>query len=192
MILGSTGNESTTSLRGETGLDRAKYQAFLKVRFGDRTGEAERVFPAAADADVPGAIDRVVTVAVNAAPARLMARSLAGARTDAFLYRFTRRPDTARGRELGAFHGVDLAYVFGNMADPGYTELDRELSRLVMAYWLNFAKTGEPNGPGLPAWPVYEAATEQNLDFGDTIRVEARLYRTSCDFSDQVSRFRPK
>lgn len=192
MILGSTGNEGTAYLRGEKGLDREKYEAFLRVRFGDHTAEARRLFPAVSDADVPRAIDRCVTVAVNAEPARRMARVLARVRTNAFLYRFTRQPDTIRARELGAFHGVDLAYVFGNMAAAGYTDTDRELSRQMMAYWVHFAATGDPNGPGLVVWPAYDAVSDRNLDFADTVRVERHLYQQECDFIDQTSRFSQK
>jgi para-nitrobenzyl esterase len=36
--------------------------------------------------------------------------------------------------------------------------------------WLRFAATGNPNGPGLPAWPAYTAAADQYLEFGDTIK----------------------
>ena len=150
MIVGSTGNEGTTYLRGERDLTLGKYATFLTARFGARTAEALALFPAATDADVARAIDACITVATNAQPARYVARALERARTPAYLYRFTRKPDTARARELGAFHGVDLAYVFGNMpAGDGYTDADRELSRQVMAYWVHFAETGDPNGPGL-------------------------------------------
>ena len=190
MIVGSTGNEGTTYLRGERDLTLARYETFLAARFAPDTAAAKALFPAGGDADVAGAIDRCVTVAVNAQPARFMARALEGARATAYLYRFTRRPDTARARELGAFHGVELAYVFGNLpAADGYTDQDRELSRQMMAYWVNFARTGDPNGPGLAAWPAYAIATDRNLDFADTVRVEHHLSRRECDFIDRVSRF---
>jgi para-nitrobenzyl esterase len=190
MIVGSTGDEGTVYLRGEKDLSLAKYQDFLKVRFGPDTAEAAAMFPAKNIRDVPQAIDRFITVAVNAEPARLTARALAAGNTKAFLYRFTRRPNTAKARELGAFHGVDLAYVFGNMKDSeGYTAADRELSRQMMAYWVNFAKTGDPNGPGLPAWPAYDAESDRNLNFFDTVRIEQHLYRKECDFIDNASSF---
>ncbi|MBI4803710.1 MAG: carboxylesterase family protein [Desulfovibrio sp.] len=192
MIVGSTGDEGTVYLRGEKDLSLAKYQAFLNARFGQDTAEALAMFPAKDDRDVYQAINRFITVAVNAQPARLMARTLAEGNSKAFLYRFTRRPNTAKARELAAFHGVDLAYVFGNMADSeGYTAADRELSRQVMAYWVNFAKTGDPNGPGLPAWPAYDARSDSNLNFADTVQAEQHLYQRECDFIDKVSRFRP-
>ncbi|MGA8042828.1 MAG: carboxylesterase family protein [Terracidiphilus sp.] len=57
-----------------------------------------------------------------------------------------------------AFHSDDIEYVFGTLdTRPGWTirPEDRKLSDQMMGYWTNFAKTGDPNGEGLPQWPKY-------------------------------------
>jgi para-nitrobenzyl esterase len=52
--------------------------------------------------------------------------------------------------------------------------------------WVRFAKTGAPNGPGLPKWPAYRQAPEQHLEFGDTIRTGCRLFAAELDFWEKV------
>jgi para-nitrobenzyl esterase len=62
-----------------------------------------------------------------------------------------------------AFHSDDIAYVFGTLdTRPGavWRPEDRKLSEQMMDYWTNFAKNGDPNGPGLPEWPRLDKTGE--------------------------------
>ena len=105
----------------------------------------------------------------------------------AYLYHFTRVPPGSK--ILGAFHLLDIGYVFNNFrpflsplkADKYFDDTDRALSDAIMSYWVNFAATGDPNGDGLTEWPVYDAATGQYLDLGSTIQVKSGLYNEACD-----------
>jgi len=57
------------------------------------------------------------------------------------------------------FHADDIEYVFGTLdtrPESAWRPEDRQLSELFMSYWTNFARTGDPNGPGLPVWPRYD------------------------------------
>jgi para-nitrobenzyl esterase len=63
-----------------------------------------------------------------------------------------------------------LPYVFGNLWATGsqggdFQRADRDLSTIMQAYWTNFAKTGDPNGPGLPAWPGFDGRERKYLRF---------------------------
>lgn len=186
VIAGSTANEGALYLTGEKNLDLPRYEKFLEARFGPQTREARAMFPAATDADVPGAIDRLITVGANAQPARFTAGNAAKTGNRAWLFHFTRVPATRLAKAGGAHHGVDLAYVFGNLDEPGAYDLtDRSLSDQMMGYWVNFARTGDPNGPGLPAWPAFTVANEAHMEFGDTVRPGARLYKDECQFIEE-------
>ena len=76
-------------------------------------------------------------------------------------------------------HSSDLAYVFGNLKSTGslpgdFTDDDRSLSAQIQGYWTNFAKTGNPNGPGLREWPKFEGKSRMYASFTTDARVEIR------------------
>jgi para-nitrobenzyl esterase len=191
IIVGSTLNEGTLYLADEKDLSVEKYKSFLKARFADNFGKAFEMFPAYKAEDVARAIDHFLTVAANAQPARLVAQSMERKKSKAYLYQFTRLPDTAMARKLKVHHGVELAYVFGNMTkSEGYNDTDMGLSNKMMDYWVNFAKTGNPNGKGLPYWPAYKSKSDLNLELSGTIHTNKNLFKKECDFISRQSTYR--
>jgi para-nitrobenzyl esterase len=187
IIVGSTLNEGNIYLAGETDLSVEKYKSFLKSRFAGNYVKAFEMFPVDKAKDVAQAIDKILTVAANAQPARFVAQSMEHKKSKSYLYQFTRLPDTALARKLGVHHGVDIAYVFGNInKSDGYDDTDKELSGKIMDYWVNFAKTGNPNGHGLPDWPAYESKSDLNMEFSDTIHINKHLFKKECDFINNL------
>jgi para-nitrobenzyl esterase len=61
-------------------------------------------------------------------------------------------------------HSAELKYVFGLLGDQASDPAARNLSEQMQQYWTNFAKTGDPNGPGLPKWPTFDGATRSYLE----------------------------
>ena len=97
-----------------------------------------------------------------------------------WLYRFDLPTNIADGKQ-GATHASEIAFTFNTFADSqagGVVMHDRDDAavRELASRWsqtvLNFAKTGDPNGGGLPAWPVYEADNRQSLVMDRESRIE--------------------
>ena len=94
-----------------------------------------------------------------------------------YYYNFGHLPPAPSGSpwaRWGAGHWAELPYVFGHpdQAPGTWTCGDRALSNAMIGYWTNFAKHGNPNGPGLNEWPPFTCEHPQVLHFDSTIRVD--------------------
>ncbi|HQY90500.1 carboxylesterase family protein [Caldilinea sp.] len=89
----------------------------------------------------------------------------------------------------GAVHSADIEYALGNLATNrvyAWTAEDEQVSALMQGYYANFIKTGDPNGPGLPAWPrVDEGAEVQYMVWDLHPRVESDQHRARYEFHRQ-------
>jgi para-nitrobenzyl esterase len=123
---------------------------------------------AAAEPSVRRGHDRAVTFANMACPAYQMAGAARRAGARAFVYRFTRIRPGLGGERLRAYHGAEIPYVFDTHDDWLATdEADRRLTGEMMRYWTNFARNGDPNADGLPAWPAYDPRDARVMALGD-------------------------
>jgi len=83
--------------------------------------------------------------------------------------------------------------VFGNLG-ANYAAADHEISAAMQQYWTNFAKTGDPNGAGLPKWPKYDPASQGYIEFTDNGPVAREgLRRAYCDlYVENIQRLMPR
>jgi para-nitrobenzyl esterase len=120
---------------------------------GASVDELRRLYPEASR-NLAELAARLYTDRVFTEPVRLVARSHAATGSPTFRYRFSYVPEAQRPGSEGG-RGRELQFIFGAEGVPGagvFTHRDREVSNLLRAYWTNFAKTGDPNEPGLPLW----------------------------------------
>jgi para-nitrobenzyl esterase len=113
------------------------------------------------------------------------AQTLAGfadkAGATARVYHFAYIADHFRGKVPGVNHGGEIPFVFG-FRGLGFlgnftNEADRKTAAETGDYWTNFAKTGDPNGAGLPPWPAFSDASRQTLLVDDTTKAVADFRR---------------
>ena len=137
---------------------------------------------AAREPDVRRGHDQATALVDMACPAYLMAASARGSGHRSWVYRFSRvRPGPGALRVL-AYHGAEIPYVFDTHDRwlPG-DALDVSLTGAMMAYWSNFARSGDPNGAGLAVWPAFGAASAQVLDLGARIEPIDAPDRALCE-----------
>ena len=202
VIVGSMSDEGSTLYAGMAEPSKDEFVGGLRAQYGGGGG-GDAVLAAYATE-----IDTSTKVAGQAIQAdrsftwqmRAWARAI-GDGTDVYLYFFSHAPPVFRlyvpdrpeldvpggQRSNGAYHSGDLAYAFGNVGLVGidWNDRDRELSDQMSQYWVNFAKTGNPNGDGLPEWPEYDRETERAIEFGaDGTAAVAKVREKKLDLFD--------
>jgi para-nitrobenzyl esterase len=140
--------------------------------YGNWTDSAIGVYLTKALIHRDEAIDQATNDMMMACPVGAVSALVSAAGQRAFVYRFDRSIPGKGESELGAFHGLELPYVFGAFEDRGwqwlpFSETDHKLSGTMQSYWTNFAKTGNPNSAGLPAWSPWNVGSEPYLEFDE-------------------------
>lgn len=153
----AAGHESRIPLIIGSNDDETRFDSELEVKetmssSGESTGELRKLYPdAARPSDVAA---RFYTDKVFSEPVRMLARLHAATGAPTFRYRFAYVPEARRGNPDEG-HGRELQFIFGVEGVPGagiFSRRDREVANRMRAYWINFAKSGDPNGAELPHW----------------------------------------
>ncbi len=166
------------------------YEEFLRASFPAIADQILQLYPAASFPTPRKALTAVTTDARFVCPSRRIARTVRAAQSEpVFRYFFTHALDSTPASALGAWHGLELAWVFNHLDIANYvpSSAEKKLSTDIMGYWSRLGKAGNPNGGGAFEWPTYDATTDSHLVLDNTISAGTMLRTARCDFWDSIS-----
>ena len=184
VLIGSNKDEGSFTLRGPKA---DEWTERVRARWGDLADAYLRLYPAGTDDQAAKSSEQAFGDEMAWHMWRYaQAQAALGRKT--FLYYFTHEPPTEPGKpNLRATHTAEIPYVFNNLKaarvfpDTSSPDLSSRsaaeirLADVVSQYWVNFAKTGDPNGPptslgaSLPQWPQFkDKATGRRMELTDT------------------------
>lgn len=132
------------------------------------TTDQERLYPGLDETQVA---DQIFGDLIILSQAHYLGDQMGKVSSSGWQYYLSYVADERRGHQPGVAHADDIAFVMRTLDVDLETvsERDREMSRLMNAYWVQFAKTGNPNHESLPHWPAYTEAQPWVLEFGGEI-----------------------
>ncbi|MFZ0553131.1 MAG: carboxylesterase family protein [Steroidobacteraceae bacterium] len=146
------------------------YRAAARKKFGSMAAEFLDLYPA--ESDDQAARENDVAIHDNSQISTyLWARQwMAQTRKPLYAYFWTHAPPEPTRDLRGAYHGSERYYVFDSLDNfrLPWTAQDRKIADMMSSYWANYAKTGNPNGAGLPHWPAFDPKAGTVMVLGDS------------------------
>jgi para-nitrobenzyl esterase len=155
-----------SSVAESAGLE--KVSAAARLYFGSWTNPAIAIYLGRMLLNKNAGLDRAANDLIAACPVGALASLTKASGQHVFVYRFDRSIPGKGEATLGAFHSLEVPYVFGSLRTEEWRWLpstadDRSLSDLLQTYWTNFAKTSNPHTSGLPNWPAWSDEEKEFL-----------------------------
>ncbi len=141
----------------------------LKMYFDDEYGQ--KIYDLYKDKikkDAFSAFNEIISVYWFIMPHHSWSNAALNEGKDVYRYQFTKE-----NKFHGTYHAGEIIYAYGNIDKVGhdwaYDKSDKDLSNIMVNYWTNFIKTGNPNGEGLPEWSKYTSSTDGVQELGKTV-----------------------
>jgi para-nitrobenzyl esterase len=134
------------------------------IRYGVNAGSLLHYYPAQTDSQALVSQLKLSRDLIFGVENYTFANVESGQGAKVFVYRFVRKPPaTGEYLKYGAFHTAEVPYAYDNLqfVNRPWEQVDHTLADLMSSYWANFARTGNPNGKGLPVWEAYSRSTQR-------------------------------
>ena len=175
MLVGFNADEGSALGKDYGSSDPNILRGLLDESFGAAGARFAAFYPAATEADRAESNRQIRR---DRGAGALLAWAAHRAPAPTYAYLWTHVEPGPQAEHWRAFHSSEIPYVFqtfGASPERNFTPADRALSDRISTYWLNFVRTGNPNGAGLPPWPVFDPATPKIQVIDDAIRTQPLL-----------------
>ena len=163
VLIGTNSNEGRLFAAQKT--TSAGFEQMIRANYAAGAEILLKAYPHATDAEATRSAQNVLRETIFAWPSWAWAKLQSGnGKNKVFLYYFDHRTPASPD---GADHASEISYVFGNLGGfGGSTGPEAQaLADLMSSYWVHFANKGDPNGPGLPAWPAFDEKEQKTMFF---------------------------
>ncbi|SEG36816.1 carboxylesterase family protein [Algoriphagus boritolerans] len=183
-----TGWNADDQVSGNQATSPAEFIANAKKQYGGRAGEYLKLFPAGNEAELQETLKTIGVLGFgfqNYTWARMQTEK---GQNDAYLYYFTRVPPGEPN--YGAFHSAEFSCALHTLRkwNRPFEQADYDLEKTMSDYWVNFVKTGNPNGDGLPEWPVFDPANPLVLELGAEVKTRALPYWEQMKLMEELQK----
>jgi para-nitrobenzyl esterase len=142
----------------------------LNSKYGSKAGNLLQYYPAQTDAQAAVSQLKLSRDMIFGVENYTFANIESGRGAKVYVYRFKRKPPaTGEYLKYGAFHTAEVPYAYNNLSfvNRPWQPVDHQLADLMSSYWANFARSGNPNGKGLPVWDAYSSGMERVMFLGE-------------------------
>jgi para-nitrobenzyl esterase len=187
-IIGSNSDETSMAVGAVPTCQQ--FAAGVRNAYPAIAAQILELYPCTAYATPRKAATAVSTDARFICTALLSSRSAAKGQSEGvYRYQYSHPINSPLLKELGAWHGGEIPFVFQHVNISGYRPDagDTATANAVLKYWTRFAATGDPNGEGTPRWDRYDAAKDNYINIDSTTSAAAGLRTEQCAFWSKVA-----
>ena len=170
------------SLFGNSFPSPEKYKQLAAEKYGNKADEFLKLFPGNTPDETKISQKELNLLQFAGLPSHIIAGFM---HHKTFVYEFSHVPADKPGfPNYGAFHTSDVPYALHNLKrwNRPWKSTDYAVEKTMSQYWVNFIKTANPNGEGIPEWKSYDKVSGNIMEIGDTSILRPALFKMKFDF----------